>query len=163
MFLSFMSASSVFCVIAAIAKQSQFHPGGSGHPVVLFQPSCLQIQLARTKVVPTMRNRLRSLSPKRAFPCINRSACHVRDVSYPSDSWGKLSRGKHGFSILGKTTRPVLSRPINFFLKAHQIVLSCRFGNFLSIFHVCAGNNIRLGESLYKLKFSQSKEMFCFY
>lgn len=51
MFLSFYISvySSVLSVITAIAKQSQFHPGGSGHPVASFQPSRLQIQLAGRK------------------------------------------------------------------------------------------------------------------
>lgn len=39
MFLSFyVSIVFVFSVIAAIAKQSQFHPGGSGYPVTSNPP-----------------------------------------------------------------------------------------------------------------------------
>lgn len=51
-FLILCLYSSVFSVIAAIAKQSQFHPGGFDHPVT---SSPLQIQRARTRVVLTIR------------------------------------------------------------------------------------------------------------
>lgn len=67
--------SSVFSVIAAIAKQSQFHPGGSGYPVASCQPP-LQIQRAEDESrFNYTEHSLPSLSPKCTFfhTCVART------------------------------------------------------------------------------------------